>query len=215
MVIHYNRSEQSAEDLAGRIRSLGRQAWVIPGDLSDPQATQRLYDLACDQAGRAADILVNNASIFPPSKVLDFTPQELAQNVQVNAMAPLQLARAMARRAESGDVINLLDARVVDYDAAHAAYHLSKRMAYSLTRMLAMELAPAIRVNAVAPGLILPPPGQDESYLARLAHTNPLGRSGSPEEVARAVVFLVSSEFVTGQVIFVDGGRHMKGRMYD
>jgi len=94
------------------------------------------------------------------------------------------------------------------------AYHLSKRMLFALTRMMALEFAPRIRVNAVAPGLIIPPPGQDESFLQRLASTNPLGRHGDPADVADAVLYLVGAGFVTGQVIYVDGGRHMRGAVY-
>ena len=103
---------------------------------------------------------------------------------------------------------------MVDYDRAHAAYHLSKRMLFTLTRMMALEFAPQIRVNAVAPGLILPPPGQDASFLERMASTNPLGRHGDASDVADAVLFLTGAGFVTGQVIYVDGGRHMKGAVY-
>jgi NAD(P)-dependent dehydrogenase (short-subunit alcohol dehydrogenase family) len=87
-------------------------------------------------------------------------------------------------------------------------------MLFTLTRMLAWEMAPAIRVNAVAPGLILPPPGEDESYLDAHKLENPLARHGSAQDVTEAIGFLLSSEFITGQVIFVDGGRHMEGSFY-
>jgi NAD(P)-dependent dehydrogenase (short-subunit alcohol dehydrogenase family) len=87
-------------------------------------------------------------------------------------------------------------------------------MLFTLTRMLALELAPQIRVNGVAPGLVLPPPGKDEYYLAKLARTNPLHTYGAAEDVVRAVLFLLHSEFVTGQVIYVDGGYHMEGMTY-
>jgi hypothetical protein len=160
------------------------------------------------------DILVNNASIFPQSGIMDFSPADLAENVQIHAMAPLQLCRDLAAQGRAGDIVNMLDCRITDYDAEHAAYHLSKRMLFSMTRMLAIELAPGIKVNAVAPGLIIPPPGCDESFLERNASTNPLGRWGTVEQIADAVCFLVRSDFVTGQVIFVDGGRNLKGRFY-
>ena len=110
--------------------------------------------------------------------------------------------------------MNLLDSRITDYDREHAAYHLSKRMLFALTRMLALELAPRTIVNAVAPGLILPPEGKDEDYLRRMAHTVPLNRHGDAGDIEQAVLFLLRCEFVTGQVIFVDGGRHMEGRVY-
>ena len=113
-------------------------------------------------------------------------------------MAPLVLARALAAQGREGAIVNFLDARMVDCDAEHAAYHLSKRMLFTLTRMMAVELAPAVRVNS----------------FDRLAHTNPLQRVGSAERVVDAVLYLLQASFVTGQVLFLDGGRRMTGSMY-
>jgi NAD(P)-dependent dehydrogenase (short-subunit alcohol dehydrogenase family) len=93
-------------------------------------------------------------------------------------------------------------------------YHLSKRLLFDLTKMMAVEFAPRIRVNGIAPGLILPPEGQDDDYLERLADTNPLHDHGSPKDITDALLYLVLAEFVTGQVLFVDGGRHLKGNLY-
>ena len=129
-------------------------------------------------------------------------------------MAPLELTRCLAAQGRDGAVVNLLDARVGDYDRQHAAYHLSKRLLAALTRRMAIEFAPRLRVNAVAPGLILPPDGEDEGHFDRLASTNPLQRRGCPEAVAEAVLFLLRSDFVTGQVLFVDGGRHLRGNLH-
>jgi NAD(P)-dependent dehydrogenase (short-subunit alcohol dehydrogenase family) len=142
------------------------------------------------------------------------TADEVMANMQANAIAPFLIARSFAGRGREGSIVNLLDTRMTEYDKAHAAYHLSKRTLFTLTRMMAMEFAPRVRVNAVAPGLVLPPPGQDESYLQRHASSNPLQIVGSAEEVTDAILYLLGSRFVTGQVIFVDGGFHMKGSMY-
>lgn len=214
VVIHYNHSHAPAEQLRDRLVAAGGRAFVCPAELGEPAAAEGLFAAAEQQAG-PIDVVVNNASIFPPSKVMEFAFDELAENMRVNAYAPLALARALAAAGREGDVLNLLDTRMLDLDNGHAAYHLSKRTLSTLTRMLAMELAPRIRVNAIAPGLVLPPPGQDETYLQANAHTNPLNTYGSAEEVARAAVFLLQSRFVTGQVLYVDGGRHMKGRLYE
>lgn len=214
VVVHYNTSRGQAESVANAIRGLDRQAWTVEADLADAHEAEDLFHRAAELAG-PIDILVNNASIFPADRVGDFGADDLARAVQVNAYAPLALARAMAGQSRPGSIVNFLDCRIVDYDRDHASYHLSKRMLFALTRMLALELAPAVRVNAVAPGLILPPEGQDEGYLKRLASTNPLNRHGGPEDIVAAVLFLTESDFVTGQVLFVDGGRHLKGRVHD
>ena len=213
VVVHFNRSAADAASLAEAIRQAGRQAWTVQADLSRPDQAEALLARAVEAAG-PIQILINSASIFPADTIMTVGAEELLANIQIHAVAPLMLSRAFAAQAVAGDIINFLDARITDYDRRHAAYHLSKRMLGTLTRMLALELAPAIAVNAVAPGAILPAVGQDEDDFAKLASTNPLKRLGTPEEIARAVLFLLESRFITGQVIFVDGGRHMKGPVY-
>jgi pteridine reductase len=213
VVVHYRSSSEEADGLAQELTNAGARAWTVQADLANPDEASALFRRAMDIAGRV-DYVVNNASIFHESNVLDFTPEDLASNLQIHALAPLALARAQAAAGSPGAIVHFLDTRVFDYDRKHAAYHLSKRMLFTLTRMLANELAPLIRVNAVAPGLVLPPVGKDQNYLDSLAHTNPMNTHGSAEDVAEAVVFLLRSDFITGQVIFVDGGRHMAGHMY-
>lgn len=213
VVVHYRASRDEAEDAAIGIRATGVNAWTIQADLHDPAEAEKVLPRAVEVAGQI-DLLINNASIFTKSRVTEFTFEDLVDNVRVNAVAPLLIARAFAGQGGQGAIVNFLDTRIADYDAEHAAYHLSKRMLFTLTRMMALEFAPGIRVNAVAPGLILPPAGEDVSYLEGLASTNPLHRVGCLEDVTEAVLFLLRSAFVTGQVIFVDGGRHLRGCVY-
>lgn len=213
LVIHYNTSQHDAETVAAKIQAFGVKAWIIQADLKDPVQAQTLFMKARELAG-SIDILVNSASIFPQNRVMDFTVEDFFQNMHTNALAPLWLSRSFAKQDRKGVIINLLDTRILDYDHNHAAYHLSKRTLYTITRMLSVELAPAIRVNGVAPGLILPPPEKDESYLQQMAHTNLLRRTGSVNDIIAATLFLIRSDFITGQVIYVDGGRHVKGSMY-
>ena len=129
----------------------------------DPGAAAGLFPRVVDQAG-PVDFLINNAAAFPENGLEDFTPDGLHGIINVNAIAPLLIARGFAAQRRPGAIVNFLDARIVDADERHAAYHLSKRMLFTLTRMMALEFAPAVRVNAVAPGLILPPEGEDEGY---------------------------------------------------
>ncbi|MBN1441871.1 MAG: SDR family oxidoreductase [Planctomycetes bacterium] len=214
VVIHYLRSRAEAESLAGEIRRAGGSAWSLGGDLLDSHAAADLLPRAIDLAG-PIDVLVNSASIFPAERLRDVTPASIDENMRVHLTAPLLLARGLAAQGLEGHVVNFLDARIGEYDEEHAAYHLSKRALAALTRMLAVELAPRIAVNAVAPGLILPPAGKDAAYLEAMASGVPLRRHGGPEDIVDAVMFLLGSRFITGQTIYVDGGRHMKGRMYE
>jgi len=213
VVIHYHTSGAEADRLAADLAELGVKAWALQADLRNTQDVANLI-VQVQQAAGALDVVINNASIFPESTLLNFTPAQLQECLDVNALGPFLIARAFYETGGQGVVVNLLDCMIADYDRKHAAYHLSKRMLFSLTRMMAVEFAPAIRVNGVAPGLILPPEGKDESYLAGLASSNPMNAYGSVEDVAEAVVFLARSTFITGQVIYVDGGRNLRGAMY-
>jgi len=214
VIVHYNQSEHAATQLCDELREAGVSAWAIQADLSENGRADALFGAAIDQAG-AIDVLINNASVFDRETLWETTEASLWQNMQIHSVAPLALAKALAGQGRAAHVVNILDTRVTVYDREHASYHLSKRMLLTLTRMLALELAPDIVVNAVAPGLILPPAGEGEEYLKKLAHCSPLNRHGDPQDVAEAILFLLRSRFITGQVIYVDGGYHMKGHMYD
>lgn len=213
VVIHYGTSRSEATDLAAALHRKGVKAWTAQAALDDPAQARALFDEAARLSG-GVDFVINSASVFPESTLLDFTPDELNHVLNINAIAPLLLGRALKESQRPGAIVNLLDCMIADYDRKHAAYHLSKRMLHSLTRMMAVEFAPAVRANGVAPGLVLPPVGKDEQYLASLASTNPLNRYGTAEDVAAAVLFLLQSDFITGQVIYVDGGRNLRGGMY-
>ena len=186
----------------------GAKSWKIIADLEKPEEYETLISKALTAAG-ALDILINNASLFRPNTLKDVDFPSLTQHVHVNAWTPFVLSREFARLAGRGKIINLLDTKITGYDRQHVAYILSKHMLSGLTAMCALEFAPNVTVNAVAPGLILPPSGKDEAYLDRLSRAVPLKRHGGPEDIADAVLYLLKSDFVTGQVIYVDGGRHL------
>ncbi len=214
VVVHYNQSDQDALAVCSEIQRLGVPAWPIKGDLLDTSRTESIFRAAVAQAG-PIDILINNASIFDRDTLWEATEESICKNMRIHAVSPLILAREMSRQGRAGHVINLLDTRVAIYDPVHVSYGISKGALLALTGMLALELAPNIAVNAVAPGSILPPPGQSEAYLAKLAQANPMKRVGGPEDIVQAVLFLLHSRFITGQIIYVDGGIHMKGHIYD
>ncbi|MGH8228805.1 MAG: SDR family oxidoreductase [Steroidobacteraceae bacterium] len=208
VVIHFHHSEREAQALAGELERLGVTAWTLRADLCDPGDRGTLIERARALAG-GLDILVNNASIFPAEPFNELTWRQLSLDMEVNAWAPLAFSRDFARGIARGSIINLQDTHLEGYDLEHAGYILSKHVLAALTRMMALALAPAVTVNAVAPGLILPPPGRDERYLDSQAPRLPLQRHGGPRDIAEAIVFLIRSDFITGQVIYVDGGRHL------
>jgi NAD(P)-dependent dehydrogenase (short-subunit alcohol dehydrogenase family) len=213
VIVHFNNSREAAASVAAEIQALGRKAWTLDADLADRNQCASMVDRANGLSG-SIDILVNSASVFPENTIHEFTGEDLDFNVQVNAFAPLLLSRSFAAQQRTGVIVNLLDSRITDYDRTHAAYHISKRMLHTITRILSLELAPGIRVGGVAPGLVLPPPGEDESFLEKNKHTLPLQRYGNVESVFEAVRFLIASDFVTGQIIYVDGGRNLKTAPY-
>jgi len=208
VIVHYRSSADEARQLQRELGERGVRSWAVQADFARPQDYETLIERALAAAG-SLDFLVNSAAAFAADTLDDVTLQNVTAMAQLNAWAPFVLSRSFAQRVGRGKIVNFLDTRVQGYDFSHVAYILSKHMLALLTRMMALEFAPDIRVNAVAPGLILPPPGKDEGYLRQLAATVPLKRHGGPQDVAEAVVFLIKSDFITGQVIHVDGGQHL------
>lgn len=213
VILHYHTSGLAAESVRSELGARGTEAATIAADFADAESLEAFFDRVWTEHGPVAHV-VNNASIFPQETLETLSLADLENNIRINAWAPFVLTRCLARRlsesGERGSVVNLLDSRIVGGDPRHASYHLSKVLLSVLTRMSAGEFAPAVRVNGVAPGAILPPAGEDEEYLRRLAERLPLGTGGTPADVAAAVHYLVSSEAVTGQILFVDGGRHLQ-----
>jgi hypothetical protein len=202
--------EAETEKVCGEVVACGAQSWKVIADLERPEEYETLVARAIKAAG-SLDILINNASIFQPNGIMDVGFGDVTRHMQVNAWAPFVLSREFARLARKGRIVNILDTRVTGFDFSHVAYILSKHALTVLTRMCAVEFAPEITVNGVAPGLILPPAGKDDGYLDQLARTVPLKRHGGPDDIADAALYLLRSDFVTGQIIYVDGGRHLLG----
>ncbi len=209
IIVHYRSSEDEAKELVAELDAKGVQSWTVQADFGKPDETDSLIERALAKSG-SLDILVNNASIFPQDTMENLTFDGLMTNIQVNAWAPFVLMRSFAEKVGHGTIVNMLDSRVWGYDWTHVGYLLSKHVLTAMTNMAALQYAPDITVNGIAPGLILPPPGKPESYIEALKDTVPLRKHGDPQEIADAIAYLVKAEFVTGEVIFVDGGRHVK-----
>lgn len=205
--IHYNRSASQAAELAAQLASMGAEARVFQTDLLEPGACERLVRDVSSAWGRL-DLWVNSAASFYP----DDAPREhLEAMTRLNTEVPKRLGAAVRDLlAQSrGCLVNIADVLGATATSKHGVYAASKRRLIDWTTRFARETAPqGIRVNAVAPGIILPST-KDAHIIARLVEKVPMNRVGNPEDVARAVAYLAGADYVTGQTLFVDGGRHL------
>jgi pteridine reductase len=209
VVAHDRRAlESDVVKVCDEVVGCGAKSWKIVADLEKEEEYSSLIARSIQTAG-SLDILINNASLFLPNTIMDVEFKDITQHLQVNAWTPFVLSRQFAKLAIRGKIINLLDTKITAYERTHVAYILSKQMLATMTKMCALEFAPAITVNGIAPGLILPPAGKDNDYLERLAKTVPLWRHGGPRDIIDGVIYLLKSDFITGQIIYVDGGRHL------
>lgn len=213
VALHYHHSEQGAKEALAAVRADGNRAEVFQADLSDASRVEPLVE-AVEQALGPIRALVNSAALYERVPFLETSLQSLDRQWAVNARGPFLLTQAVARRMVArggGDVVNVLDiGGVLQAWRNHAAYCMTKAAMAALTRCLAKELAPAVRVNGVAPGAILPPESMDPAAVEALRSRVPQQRLGTPEELARTVLFLLAGpRFITGQIIPVDGGRSL------
>jgi pteridine reductase len=207
VVVHYRGSKEEAAEAVAEIEKIGRRAVAVQADLGDISQIKRLIAETGKQFGRL-DILVNSAANFLPASIVSTTEQVWDASLDTNLKAPFFCAQAAAPllRRSHGVIINFADVGGLLAWIGYIPHCVSKAGVIMLTRCLAKELAPEVRVNAIAPGTItMPgdPPEWEEGFIKRA----PLRRSGRPSDVGETVLFLVRSEFITGQLIVVDGGR--------
>ena len=182
--------------------------FVVKADLSVPDEAESIIPKIAGEVGKI-DLLVNNASVFMPSSIADTSSEMFDNNFNVHVKSPFLLIRDFSNRFEYGDIVNIVDTRITSNSSDYAAYTLSKQGLWNLTRMAASEFAPGIRVNAIAPGLILPPEGKDSDYLWELAQKIPLKKPGTIEAVLRSLDFILENDYITGQIIYADGGENL------
>ncbi len=208
IAVHYNRSKTDAEKAVKEIRGRKGICEIFSADLEDPEQVKNLVPQVLQKFFRC-DVLINNASIFERSNIRTGSIEMLERHWAINLRAPYILMKEFVQRCKRGQVINVLDTHVVKNRVSHAAYLLSKKSLADLTKMAAVELAPQVRVNGIAPGLILPPVGKQNDYMKRLAQAVPLGIKGDLDKITQTVDFLIENTYLTGQIIFVDGGEHL------
>ena len=207
IALHYNNSEQKADQTKSEILAKNVNCETFKADLKSQNETIELISSVYEKFNLT--LLINNASLFIPDKLTDGNDQMFDDIFQINFKAPYLLTREFAKKSKSGLIINLLDTNISKNSTQHFNYLLSKKFLEVFTKMSAVELAPNIRVNGIAPGLILPPEGQDNLYLERLSKEIPLKRVGDVKNISDSVLFLIKNDFLTGQIIYVDAGENL------
>jgi len=208
IAIHYNTNRNEAEATVKEIERLGRHCRLFAGNLADEDETKSLIP-SVRKTFKNLNFLINSASIFKTSGIATRDTALLDAHYAINLRAPYILTAGFAEQCKKGQIINILDTHITKNKTSHAGYLLSKKSLADFTKMSALHLAPRIRVNGIAPGLILPPEGKGPGYLARLAKNIPLRRKGSTRNITQTVEFLLENDYLTGQIIFADGGEHL------
>ncbi|HJQ66801.1 MAG TPA: SDR family oxidoreductase [Gemmatimonadales bacterium] len=208
VAVHYHGSADGAEDTARSIQETGRQARVFQADLRDGAAARGLADQVAGAFGHL-DVVVNSAAVMVQREFASITAAEWNDALSLNLSAAFFVSQGAAPhlRKTRGKIVNLADLAAFEVWPSYLPLNVSKAGVVMLTHGLARILAPEITVNAVAPGAVLPPDDWPAAARERLAATTPLRRLGAPEDVVRAVLFLLESDYVTGVVLPVDGGR--------
>ena len=207
VIIHHGHSPAEAESLRDEIASLGAQAWVLAADLSHPENVSQLIDRANELSPLYG--LVNSASVFEPLTIHDTTLDDWNRHLNINLTAPFLLSQAFAKQISEGRIINILDWRALRPGADHFPYPVSKSALAAMTKSLAVTFAPHITVNGLALGAILPP-ADNASASEKVIEAVPAQRWGEAGEVEEALLFLLSGPaYITGEIIHVDGGRHL------
>ncbi|MFT5440236.1 MAG: NAD(P)-dependent dehydrogenase (short-subunit alcohol dehydrogenase family) [Alphaproteobacteria bacterium] len=215
VAIHSRRSGADADALVAEIIASGGRAATVSADLADEEETAGLIEAASAAIG-PIDCLVNNASLFEQDSIETATRDSWNRHLDTNLRAPLVLIQSLAQALPDDSravVINLVDERVWNLTPDFLSYTISKAGLWTLTQTLALALAPRIRVNAVGPGPTLPSLRQTEEQFARQAAATPLGHGATPEEIGRAVRFILEARSMTGQMIALDGGQHLSWAM--
>lgn len=208
LLLHYNSSKDKAEKVITEIEKLNSKAELIQLNF--------LEEIDCDAIftelkarGIQLEVLVNSASDFTPSSFEDKGSEMLNKQMKINFESAYLLTKSFARIFPKGIIVNFLDTKVEKNHTKHLDYLLSKKLFKEFTKLSAVQLAPNFRVNAIAPGLVLPPAGKDENYLLNLAKDIPLKTIGNMEDILKAFRYLMDSQFVTGQTLYIDGGDHL------
>lgn len=210
IAIHFNRSHQSAQKIADELsKSYPNQKFItFQSNLTVDTEIEDLIPAVIHKLG-IPSLLINNASVFEPKSLKETSASFFDEQMKVNFRAPFILTRNFANLCKKGNIINLVDTRITTNKSDFAAYTLSKKALWELTKMAAFEFGPAIRVNGIAPGLTLAPAEKGENYLLNLAKHIPMKRPGGVDPILQSLDHILENDYLTGQLLFCDGGENL------
>lgn len=212
VVIHCNCSREAAETLRQQLEqhkvSDNQTAHVIQQDFLLPGAAATLFARLHEQH-IFPDVLINNASTYRRSPLIELTSQEIEEDLHLNFTVPFELMQQMARQHNNASIINLLDQRITRTEPNSGTYGFAKKCLAHATELAAVEWAPDMRVNAIAPGMVLPPPGVDQEKIKALLENVPTQQQVSVQAIADAALFILSQPHLNGHILFLDGGQHL------
>ena len=210
-ICHYHSNQKRVDELVGQIQKLGQKAASVCASLDSTASIERLFSdvkNACKQAHiELPRILVNSAADFKKQPLDEVTFEDAQKTMGLNLVAPIVISKYFAQAVDAGKIVNIVDVGGVRPWAKYSVYCASKAGLIGATKSLAKELAPRICVNAIAPGIFSWPPNFDEAAKQRQLAFIPMERIGTKEEIAAAILFLLENDYITGQVLCVDGGR--------
>ncbi|WP_321369445.1 SDR family NAD(P)-dependent oxidoreductase [uncultured Draconibacterium sp.] len=210
VVVHYNSSAKGANELVAELETKypDQQFIAVQANLAEVDEVVALIPKLAAQNIKV-DLLVNNASVFDRGYLKDTSVELFDAQIDVNQKAPFFLIRDFANYYKTGNIINFVDTRITANASNFAAYSISKKALWELTKMAALEFAPNIRVNAIAPGVTLPPEDEDEDYLEKLAQGIPMKKPGGVEPILKSLDYILENDHLTGQLLFADGGENL------
>lgn len=210
VAVHFNNLAKPADELLAELslKYPGQQFMAFRANLADIDDVIALIPAVVGVFG-PFQLLVNNASVFDPGYLRKTSPELFDMQMNVNLKAPFFLMRDFASYCKTGNIINFVDTRITSNKSNFAAYSLSKKGLWEVSKMAALEFAPAIRVNAIAPGVTLAPEDKDESYLSNLAKSIPMKCPGGIEPILKSFDYILENQHLTGQLLFADGGENL------
>ncbi len=210
VAVHFNTSEKPVEVLVNElaVKYPNQKFQIYRANLADINEVTGLITKVLNGFGEI-QLLINNASVFNPGYIKSTSIELFDLQMNVNLKAPFFLIRDFANICKTGNIINFVDTRITTNKSNFAAYSLSKKALWDLTQMAALELAPEIRVNAIAPGVTLAPEDKDENYLNNLSKNIPMKKPGGLEPIIKSIDFILENNHLTGQLLFADGGENL------